>query len=270
MREASAPTLAVAFWRTFLASALILLFALVRHRRALRAVTKGEARTAALAGLFLALHFGTWIPSLSFTSVASSVALTCTQPVWAALLARARGEHVARGAWVGIAIALCGAMVLTGVDLSISGRALFGDALALAGGVFGAAYVTIGADARRTLSTTIYTSICYPVAMLGLLVACVTGRQDLTGYDARTWWVLLAITLGPQLLGHSLINRVLRSISATTVSVVILFEIVGATLIAWWWFGETPSSGAYPAAVLIAVGVVLVVRTSSQPVPAVE
>jgi drug/metabolite transporter (DMT)-like permease len=270
VREAAAPTMAIAFWRTALASAVLVPLVVLRHRAELRAVRPAERRTAALAGTFLALHFGTWIPSLDFTSVASSVALTCTQPVWAAVMARARGESVPRRTWLGIAVALCGAVLLTGVDFAISARALFGDALALAGGIFGAAYVTVGADARRTLSTTIYTSICYPVAASGLVIACVVGRQHLAGYDAHTWWVLLAITLGPQLLGHTLFNRVLRAISATIVSVVTLFEIVGSTLIAWWWFGESPSAGAYPAAVLIGIGVVLVVRASNPPAPAVE
>ena len=270
VREAHAPTMAVAFWRTLLGSAVIVPVALWRNRNELRGLRRAQVRTAVVAGVFLALHFGSWIPSLSFTSVASSVALTCTQPVWAAVMARVRGEHVAPRAWLGIGIALGGVLVLTGVDLSLSARALFGDALALAGGVFAAAYVTIGADARRTMSTTTYTSLCYPVAAGGLIAACVIGRQPLGGYSAHTWWILVAITVGPQLLGHTLVNRVLRTISATIVSVAILFEIVGATLIAWWWFGEAPSTGAYPAAALIATGVVLVVRASNAPAPAVE
>ena len=270
VREAHAPTMAVAFWRTLLGSMVVVPVALWRHRLELRGLQRAQVRTAVVAGVFLALHFGSWIPSLSFTSVASSVALTCTQPVWAAVMARARGEHIARGAWLGIAIALGGVLVLTGVDFSLSARALFGDALALAGGVFAAAYVTIGSDARRSMSTTAYTSLCYSVAAGGLVVACVVGRQPLAGYPSHTWWILVAITVGPQLLGHTLVNRVLRTISATIVSVAILFEIVGATLIAWWWFTESPSTGAYPAAALIAVGVVLVVRASSTPAPAVE
>jgi len=270
VREAHAPTMAVAFWRTLLGSAVVVPFALWRNRGELRGLQRAEVRTAVVAGVFLALHFGSWIPSLSFTSVASSVALTCTQPVWAAVMARARGEHVERRAWFGIAFALGGVLVLTGVDFSLSARALFGDALALAGGVFAAAYVTIGADARRTMSTTTYTSLCYPVATGGLVAACVIGRQPLGGYSAHTWWILVAITVGPHLLGHTLVNRVLRTISATIVSMAILFEIVGATLIAWWWFAESPSVGAYPAAALIAAGVVLVIRASNAPAPAVE
>jgi drug/metabolite transporter (DMT)-like permease len=263
VREADAPTLGVAFWRTFLGSAVIVPVALLRNRDELRRLPRTDVRTAAIAGAFLALHFGTWIPSLSFTTVASSVALTCTQPVWVAVMARVRHEEVPARAWLGIGVALSGAVLLTGIDLTLSARALFGDALALAGGVFAAAYVTIGADARRSMSTTAYTSICYPVAATALLVAWVTSRQNLGHYSAHTWWILIAITAGPQLLGHTLVNRVLRSISATTVSVAILFEIVGASLIAWWWFSESPPSGAYPAAVLIAIGVVLVVGASN-------
>ena len=270
VREADAPGMAIAFWRTFLGSAVVIAIAAVRHRAELRGLRPGQIRVAVVAGMFLGLHFATWIPSLSFTTVASSVALVCTQPVWAALMARARGERVATSAFVGIGIALCGVLVLTGIDLSVSGRALFGDALALAGGVLAAAYVTAGSDARRTMSTTAYTSLCYSVAACGLLVACLVGRQSLGGYDAHTWWVLIAITIGPQLLGHTLVNRVLRTFTATVVSVAILFEIVGATLIAWWWFDEAPPVGAYPAAALIAAGVVLVVRASNAPAPAVE
>ncbi len=96
----------------------------------------------------------------------------------------------------------------------------------------------------------------------------------LSGFDGRTWACLLALTVGPQLLGHSVVNRVLRTTSATVVSVAILFEIVGSTLIAWAAFGETPPAGAYPAALLIAVGTVLVVlagRPGARPIaPAVD
>jgi drug/metabolite transporter (DMT)-like permease len=124
--------------------------------------------------------------------------------------------------------------------------------------------VTVGATVRRSVSTTVYTSGCYGVAALLLLIACIAGRQDVVHHDARTWWCLVAITIGPQLLGHSLMNRLLRTLSATTVSVALLFEIVGATLLARWWFGEAPPAGTYPAAVLIGAGVYLVVRDSAR------
>src|SRR5204863_5355939 len=113
---------AVAFWRNALACVVLVPIALRRHRRELDALTGRERRLATMAGVLLAAHFATWVPSLSFTSVASSVALVATQPVWAALLARSRGELVPPGAWVGIGVAVVGAFALTGVDLSISPR----------------------------------------------------------------------------------------------------------------------------------------------------
>jgi drug/metabolite transporter (DMT)-like permease len=265
IRGAEAPSLAVAFWRNALAVAVLVPVTALRRRAEVAALAPPQRRGALLAGVFLAAHFATWVPSLSFTTVASSVALVATQPVWAALMARARGESVPARAWAGIALAVTGAVVLSGVDLSISPRALLGDALALAGGVLAAAYVTVGAEVRQSVSTIVYTTICYATAAALLAVMCLAGGQPLSGYDAGTWSALVALTAGPQLLGHSIVNRVLRTTSATVVSVAILFEIVGSSFLAWVAFGESPPAGAYPAALLIAAGVVLVVLSGRQP-----
>lgn len=264
IRGAEAPSLAVAFWRNGMAVPLLALALALggRTRREVRHLGARERRLVVVAGLFLAAHFATWVPSLSFTSVASSVALVAMQPVWAAVIARWRGEHVPRLAWWGIGLGMAGTVLLTGVDLSISTRALFGDLLALVGGALAAAYVTVGADIRRTVSTTVYATGCYTVAAVVLLVVCVAGRQPLTGYDGATWLVLVGLVVGPQLLGHTVVNRVLSTTSPMVVSVAILFEIVGAALLAWVFFDEVPPLSAVPAGVLIAAGVVLVVRAN--------
>ena len=173
---ADAPTLTIAFWRNALEPAA--------HRRSGSwpgatsgrpgaARSPGDRRLSRISGVLLAAHFATWVPSLSFTSVASSVALVATQPVWAALIARHRGERIQRGTWIGIGLALAGTLLLTGVDLSISGRALFGDLLAMVGGMFAAAYVTVGADVRRRVSTLSYALACYATAAVLLLALCV-------------------------------------------------------------------------------------------------
>jgi len=272
IRGAAAPTLAIAFWRNVLALPAVGGWVLSRRdeRSGWSRRTAAERRLSRTAGLLLAAHFATWVPSLSFTSVASSVALVATQPVWAALIAHRREEHVTRGTWVGIGLAFAGALLLTGVDVSISGRALFGDVLALVGGMFAAAYVTVGADVRRTVSTGSYALACYATAAGALLVVCLVGRQPLWGYDAGTWWAIAGLVVGAQLLGHTLVNRVLRSISPTIVSVAILFEILGATLIARLAFDETPPAAAWPAALLIAAGVVVVVRSGDDASDLVE
>ena len=260
---ADAPALAIAFWRNALSLPILALWLVARRRERAgwRARSARDRRLSRLSGAFLAAHFATWIPSLSFTSVASSVALVATQPVWAALIARHRGEQIQRGTWVGIGLAMAGALLLTGVDLSISSRALFGDLLALLGGMLAAAYVTVGADVRRHVSTVVYALACYATAAALLLALCVVTGQVLSGYDRDTWLAIGGLVLGAQLLGHTLVNYVLRNLSPTVVSVAILFEILGATVIAHIAFGETPPAAAWPAGLLIAAGVVAVVRS---------
>ena len=255
IRYAAAPALSVAMWRNILAVPVLAVPAL-RHPRP----DARELRLIAIAGALLAAHFATWIPSISYTSVASSVALVATQPVWAALIARWRGEHVERQVWIGIAVALAGVLLLSGVDLRLSTRTAFGDLLALLGGMLAAAYVTVGAQVRRTVPTATYAAGCYGVASLLLLAACVASGRSLAGFGTGTWLAIFGLVVGPQLLGHTLVNRVLRTISATAVSVAILFEVVGASVLAAVWFGETPPAEAAPAGALILAGVVTVIR----------
>lgn len=262
IRYAAAPALAVSMWRNVLAVPVLAPVAL-RNRWP----DRRERRLIALAGLFLAAHFAAWIPSISYTTVASSVALVATQPAWAALIARWRGEHVDRQVWIGIGIAFIGVVMLTGVDLSISTRALFGDLLAIAGGMLAAAYVTVGAEVRRTVDTSVYATGCYAVASVALLVVCLLSGRQLVGYETATWVALVALVAGPQLLGHTLVNRVLRTISPTAVSVAILFEVIGATVIAAIAFDETPPVAAIPAGILIFAGIVVVIHAGRRRPP---
>ena len=265
IREADAPAFAIASWRNLLAVAALAVVVLARHRRDAAAVDARDRRLTTLAGLLLAGHFATWVPSINLTTVASSVALVCTQPVWAAALASRAGEPVGRRTWIGVALALGGVVVLSGVDLAVSGRALFGDALALAGGALAAGYVHVGAVVRRTVANPVYSLGCYAVAGVLLGVACLGSGDDLVGFDARTWWVIIALTVGPQLLGHTVFNRILPDVGPTVVSVAILLEVVGAALLAWWWFGEVPPAAAIPATALILAGVGLVVLDARAP-----
>jgi drug/metabolite transporter (DMT)-like permease len=111
---------------------------------------------------------------------------------------------------------------------------------------------------RRDVANPVYTWGCYGVAGMALGTLAFGSGQAMTGYDARTWWVLLAITAGPQLLGHSVFNRILPSVGPTVVSVAILLEVLGSVLLAWWWFGEIPPAAAVPAGALLLGGLVVV------------
>jgi len=259
----AAPALAIAFWRTAFATVAIAPYTAVRYRREIASLTRRERALAVLAGVLLAAHFATWVPSLRYTSVASSTALVAVQPVWALLAARRMGQQVPSRAWYGVAVALVGVLVLTGVDFSLSGRALFGDLLALVGGIFSALYVTVGSQVRRSLSTATYTLICYASCAVLLSVVCVVGSQALTGYSQDTWVKLLALTAGAQLLGHSVFNIVLRTTSPSVVSLAILFEMPGAALIAAVWLGQHPPWPVLPAAALILAGVAIVIGSGA-------
>jgi drug/metabolite transporter (DMT)-like permease len=260
---AAAPALAIAFWRNFLAVGVLGPAALVRRRAELRDMVTGErrreARYSVLAGVALAAHFGTWMPSAQLTSVATATALVATQPVWQGLLALAQGRRLRPVMWVGIGIAVAGAVIATGADIGTSGRALAGDLLALAGGMAAAVYTGLGERARVALSTTSYTLVCYSVCAAALLVVCLVGGVRLGGYGHTTWLAILGLVVGAQLLGHSMFNYALHKVSATTISVLILLEVPGSALIAWLWLGQVPRAAAYPGLALLVVGVAIVV-----------
>ena len=129
--------------------------------------------------------------------------------------------------------------------------------------MFSALYTVAGAEVRRTVSTTSYTLLCYGTSGFALLVTCLIAGVDITGFSGKTWLQLLALTFGAQLLGHSLINRVLRTTSPTVVSLALLFEVVGAAVIAAIYLGQTPPLAALPAALLLLVGIAIVI--SSRP-----
>jgi drug/metabolite transporter (DMT)-like permease len=263
----AAPALAIAFWRCFLGSAFTAPWVLLRRRSEVARLTRHEWGLIAASGLLLGAHFATWIPSLRFTTVASSTALVATQPVWAALIARWRGAVIPRSAWVGIGISLAGVLVLTGIDLSVDPRHLIGDVLALIGAVLAAAYVTVSESARRTVSTSTLTTGLYATSAVLLVVLCVVLGQPLTGFSVEDWALILLLTLGAQLLGHSLINKVLATTSATVVSLAILLEMPGATLIAAFALGQVPPLAILPAVALMFAGIVLVIRAGSRTIP---
>jgi drug/metabolite transporter (DMT)-like permease len=257
---AAAPALAVAFWRNGIAAVALTPVALITRRAETRTVFRQRAGLfGVLAGLALAAHFATWMPSVQLGSVATATALVATQPVWQGLIAAAQGRRPSRAGWIGIGLAVAGAAWATGADVGVSAQAVFADVLALLGALAAAVYTALGEKARTTLSTTTYTWICYGVCAAVLLVVCLSGGVDLGGYDGPTWAAILAIVVGAQLLGHSMFNYALEHTSATTVSVLILLEVPGAALIAWAWLGQEPRLESLPGLVLLVLGVAVVI-----------
>jgi drug/metabolite transporter (DMT)-like permease len=273
---AAAPALAIAFWRNAMAVGVLAPVAAVRRRDEVRQLVgpggRRELASCALAGLALAVHFGTWVPSAKLTTVAAATALVATQPVWQGLIALGQGRRLPWSTWTGIGLAVAGAVLATGADVTVSTRAVVGDLLAIAGAIAAAVYTAIGERARERVSTTTYTTVCYGVCAAALLVVCLVSGARLGGYDGSTWLAILGLVAGAQLLGHSMFNYALRRVSATTVSVLLLLEVLGATLLAWLWLGQAPQPGSWPGLALLVGGVAVVVvggvRGARRPVEA--
>lgn len=262
-----AAPLAIAFWRCLIGGGATGVWVAIRERAAFAALTRREIRLTAVAGILLGLHFATWIPSLWLTSIASSTSFVATQPIWAAIIARALGVRIPRAAWLGIIIAFSGVVLLSGIDFSMDPRALIGDALALVAAMFAAAYVTIAERVRQTVPTATMTSVLYLVSALTIVPIAIVADQPFLGFSAQAWLMIIAVTVGAQLLGHTLMNKVLATTSATVVSMAILLEMPGATLIAAIWLGQIPPLAIYPAIGLIFIGLVIVIRSSSPRAP---
>lgn len=265
VRVAAAPALAVALWRTGVGALVLAPFALRTG------VTPRGRQTLALlaSGVALAAHFALWFASLDLTTVAASSVLVAMSPVvvgaGSALLL---GEPPPRAAWAGLWLATAGAVVIAAADIDGvgGGRALLGDAMAFAAAVAGAAYLLLGRHARRSLPVSVYATWTYGTAAMLLFVACVVTGTDigLRGTYGRTTWLAIAgLVVGPQLLGHTVFNLAMARVSATVVSVVIVAEPIGATLLAALLLDELPSALFWVGAPLVLVGVVLAARTDA-------
>ena len=258
----AAPALAIAFWRNAGGAAAMLPVLLTRERATLRGLRLRELRSSGVAGLFLAAHFAAWLPSLNMTTVAASIALVTTTPVWTTLIARMSGVRLPVQVWWGLALAVLGAALIAGVDFTVSTRALAGDGLALLGAIAAGGYVLAGARARERLATSAYAVTAYSTCALVLAVAALVVGVPLGGFSARDWWLIAAITFVAQLLGHTLFNLVVSSVGPTIVSLAILLEVPGALIVALILLHQAPPLLALPGMAAVVAGVTLVVRAS--------
>ena len=257
------PALAMSLWRTGLGAVVVAAAAAYGHRDQLRTMQRREWVRSGFAGLMLAGHFAAWTTSLKLTSVASATALVCLQVAWVVVLARLAGAQVRSGVWIGLTLAIGGVVVVSGVDGIASTEALVGDLLAVVGGFFAAIYLIVGGRVREHTTTTAYTFVCYSTCAALLGIACLVGQVQVAFFDARSWTLIIAVTLAAQLLGHSVFNHLLAVISPTVVSMVVLLEVPGAALLAAVFLGQAPPTAVYVGLALICAGLATVVALGS-------
>ncbi|ALG27556.1 MULTISPECIES: DMT family transporter [Glutamicibacter] len=259
------PVLSMAFWRNGAAAAVLSVPALRKNSRVYLAMTKREWVFTGIAGLALALHFVCFMYSMRLTSVAAGTALVCIQGVWIAVFQVMRGVQYRTKVFIGMAVSLGGAILITGFDMGLSSEALLGDVLALAGGVLAAVYTLAGSVARRTMATATYASSCYAITALALLLLCFATGMPIWGFDAHGWLGIILLTLCAQIFGHTAMNHLLNVLGPLTVSTLILLEIPGAALLAALFLGQVVSMATYAGLLVILVGLALVIRGQAQP-----
>lgn len=256
------PALSTAAYRMTFAFLILTPFALAKSRKEIFSLSKREIGACALAGFFLALHFGTWISSLDHTSVANSVVLVNTIPIWVGIIGPlATGERTNRYFWRACVLCLIGAFVLCGKGFSMNFETALGDGLALTGAFFVALYLIIGRNLRKKLSLLSYATICYGAASIFLWIAVLVSGQQASGFSSDTWVALLCLTVVSQILGHTLYNWSLQWINAGIVSLALLGEPIGAILLAWAFLGEGLTLQQTAGGALILLGVYLVARS---------
>ena len=257
VRLAEAPPLVIAFYRMALATLFFTPSALGKSRRT--TLSMKQLLLALGAGTLLAGHFLLWMTSLEYTSVASSVVLVTTQPLWVFLIsALFLREKPTRLMWLGLLVALMGGIMVTLSQPQTEALRLLGNILALGGAIMMAGYLVVGRQLRRDLPLSLYSAIIHGAASIVLaLVMWITGASFL-GYSGQTWLIFLALAFVPTVMGHNSLNWALGYLPATMVSVVVLGEPIGAAILAVLILGEIPSCPEILGSFVTLLGVLFV------------
>ena len=248
-RLTDAAPLAVAMWRTLLATLLLAPVAVARRGGSL---PPRHRPAALLAGLLLGLHFGLWVPSLWLTSVSASVVLVTTAPLWVLLLSpRFLGVGIRARNLASFALAITGVAIIAWGDLHLSARALLGDAMALTGAVCAAGYMIVGKRLRQEVPLASYLFLVYGGAAATLVAAVVVLGVQPRPATTVAWLPLLGMAVGPMLLGHGLLNWALAHFEAYRVNLTVLLEPIEASFWTWLVIGEVPPLHVLPGAALV-------------------
>lgn len=271
-----APSLVIAALRLTFATFLIAPIALTRHRAEMRAFTRRQVMLGIVSGLFLAVHFATWITSLEYTSVASSVVFVSTGPLWVALLSPILlNERLTHAALVGLGLAILGGAVIGLSDACViqnglqcpdlgqilQGRVMWGNFLALLGAWTVTGYLIIGRKLRAGMSLIPYIFLVYGMAAAALIVIMAAAGHSPFGYETKTYGWIFLLAAVPQLIGHSTYNWALGYMPAAFVAVTTLGEPIGSAILAFFILNETPVIATIIGGILILFGIYLASRT---------
>lgn len=248
----------IAFYRMLFTVILMLPLFLVKYRKEVFLLTKKDWIFSTIAGVFLAFHFILWFESLNYTSVASSTVLVTLQPIFAFV-----GtyfffkEKLSFKTILSAVIAIAGSVIISWSDFQLSGTAFFGDMLALAACALITAYLLFGQEVRKRLSLITYTFLLYSISTVTLFFYVLIKGESFGPYSSSNWFWFFMLALIPNLLGHSLFNWAVKWVSTNVISIAILFEPVGASILAFYILHEKLSVAQITGGIVVIAGILL-------------
>ncbi|WP_027365305.1 DMT family transporter [Desulfotruncus alcoholivorax] len=264
-KAADAPSLVIAFYRIGLTVLMLAPVTLATGWAELRSMKRRDVVMACLSGFMLALHFAAWITSLNYTTIASSTVLVNMHPLFVItggyLFYK---EKISPSGLVGAALALAGCLVIGVSDFRIGGQALYGDILAVIGAITVSGYMLVGRGLRNHLSLLPYIVIVYSVSAAALLLAVLAYGLPLSNYTPNTWLMFFLAALIPTIMGHTVFNWAFRYVKGAVVSVSILGEPVGATMLAYFIFAQVPTLSQLAGGLIIIAGLVIFIQSNAR------
>lgn len=261
VKLATAPAPIIAGYRLFFTTLLMLPVILIYFRDDFKKIGKKDLLFCLFSGIFLAFHFILWFESLNYTSVASSVVLVALQPIFAFIGTYIFfKEKLTLKAFLGGALAIGGSILISWGDFKISGMALFGDLLALLGAIAVTIYYLFGQTVRKRLHLMTYTFLVYGMATGTLLIYNVSLGYEFGPYPTQDWVYFLLLAIFPTLLGHTIFNWALKHVSTTVISMSILGEPIGASILAYFLLGEVVRIEQLTGGLIILIGIYLFLK----------
>ena len=260
VKLSSAESAVIAFYRMLFSVLIMSPVFLLKYKSELKLLQKRDWLFSIVAGVFLAFHFILWFESLNYTSVASSTVLVTLQPVFAFIGTYLFfKEKVAFQSIVAVIVAISGSLLISWGDFRVSGAALYGDGLALIACAFITGYLLFGQDVRKRLSLMTYTMVVYSVSTITLFFYVLFMGQSFGPYESTDWLLFVMLAIVPNLLGHTLFNWSLKWVSTNTISIAILFEPVGAAVLAFFIFNENLILSQVIGGIIVILGIVMFV-----------
>jgi len=260
VKLANADAEVIAFYRMFFSVLIMAPLFFWKYTAEIKRLTKRDWLFSGIAGIFLAFHFILWFDSLNYTSVASSTVLVTLQPLFAfAGTYFFFKERLSIKTILSGLVAIGGSVLISWGDFKISGTALYGDMLALIACALVTAYLLFGQDVRKRLSLVTYTFVVYGISTVTLFFYILIKGGSFGPYPANEWLWFLLLAIVPNLLGHTLFNWSLKYVSTNVISIAILFEPIGAAILAFYVFNEYLIATQVIGGLIVIAGIMLFV-----------